>query len=70
MITQDGCKRELQPYGLSGGNIKCRSLVYGRSRPKHAVSKRLMALAEDKRPEANWVIELGLYALQCHSDVS
>jgi hypothetical protein len=42
------------------------SLVYGRSRPKHAMSEGLITLAEDKRPEANRLIELSPYALQRH----
>jgi len=42
----------------------------GRSRPKHAVSAGLMTLTEEKRPEANWIIELIPYAFQCHSDLS
>jgi len=33
----------------------------------HAVSEGLMTLAEDKRPEANWLIELRPYALQLHT---
>ena len=40
------------------------SPVIGRLRPKHAVSEGLMTLAEDKRSEANWLIELRPYALQ------
>ena len=47
------------------------SPVYGRSRPNHAVSEELLALAEDKRPEANRLIELRAYASQRHNkDVS
>jgi len=42
------------------------SPVYERLRPKPAVSVGLLALAEDKRPEANWLIELRPYALQRH----
>ena len=34
----------------------------------HAVSEGLMALAEDKMPEANLHIELREFALQRHSD--
>jgi len=41
-----------------------------RSPPKHAVSEGLITLTEDKRPEANRIIELKPYALQRHSDVS
>jgi len=36
-------------------------------RPKHAVSEGSMTLAEDQRPEANLLIGLSQYALQCHS---
>jgi hypothetical protein len=45
------------------------SPVYGRSRPKHAVSEGLMTLAEDKRPEANRLIELRPHALHRHRRV-
>ena len=43
------------------------SPVIVRSTPNHAVSDGLMTLAEDKRPEANRLIELRPYALQCHT---
>jgi hypothetical protein len=36
-------------------------------KPKHAVSEGLMTLAEDKRPEANQLIEFRPYALQRHT---
>jgi hypothetical protein len=35
----------------------------------HAVSEGLLTLAEDKRPEANRLIELRSYALQRHRHV-
>jgi hypothetical protein len=43
------------------------SRVYGRSRPKLAVSGGLMILVEDKRPEVNRLIELRPHALQRHN---
>jgi len=43
--------------------------VYGRSRPKHAVSEGLLTLAEDKRPEANWPIVLRPHASQRHTNI-
>jgi len=63
-------KWDLQAYTLSGENKLQHSLVYGRSRPKHAVSEELMALGEDKRPKANWLIELRPHELQHHNDVA
>ena len=39
------------------------------TKPKHAVSEGLMALAEDKRPEANLLVGLSQYALQHHRPV-
>jgi len=59
--------RDLQSHAQSGQSNLWHSPVHGRSRPKHAVSEELMTLAEDKRPEANWLIELRLYALQRHT---
>jgi len=38
-IMQDASQRELQAQALSGGNTLRHSPVYGRSRPKHAVSE-------------------------------
>ena len=54
-------------HALSGENALGHSPVYGRSRPKHAVSEESLTLAEDKWPEANWLVELRLYALQHHT---
>ena len=46
------------------------SPVYESSRPKYAVSQRLMTSGEGKRPEANLLIRMSQYALQCHKDMS
>jgi len=43
------------------------SPVYGRSRPKHAMSEGFMTLANDKRLEANRLIELRLHELTHHA---
>ena len=43
---------------LSGENNSWQPLVYGSSRPKHAVSEGLLALADDMRPEATMLIGL------------
>ena len=48
----------LEAHMLSGENTLRLSPVYGWSRPKHAVSEGLMALAEDKRPEVTLLIGL------------
>jgi len=66
-VMQYATKRDLQAYAQSGENNLRHSPVYGRSRPKHAVSERSMTLAEDKRLEANRLIELRLCALQRHT---
>jgi len=55
---RDASKRDLQANALSGGNNLRHFLVYGRSRPKHAVSEGKMTLAEDMRPEATLLIGL------------
>jgi hypothetical protein len=39
------------------------SLVYGRSRPKHALFEGLLELTEHEKLEANWLIQLKLYEL-------
>jgi hypothetical protein len=52
---------------LSSEDHQRHSPVYGRSRPKDAVSEGLMMLAEDQRPEANRLIDLRLHALQHHT---
>ena len=48
----------LQAHRLSGENALRLSPVDGRSRPKHAVSEGLLALANDKRPEGTLLIRL------------
>jgi len=48
----------LQAHALSGENTMRLSPVYGKLRPKHAVSKGSMTLAEDKKPEATLLIGL------------
>jgi hypothetical protein len=48
----------LQAHALSGENTLRLSSVYGSPKPKHAVSEGLLALAEDKRPEATLLIGL------------
>jgi len=60
-------KRVLQAHTLSGGNTLRHTPVYGKSRPKHAVSEGFTTLAEDKGPEATLLIELSQNALQHHS---
>jgi hypothetical protein len=42
-------------------------MVFGRSKSKHAVSEGLLALAEDKTPEAKRFIGLNLHSLQRHN---
>jgi hypothetical protein len=64
---QYASRRDLQAYGLNGMNNWRHSTFYGRSRPEHAVSERVMALAEGKRPEAYWFIGLRQLALQRHT---
>ena len=43
--------------------------MYGRSRPTHAVSEGLLALAEDKTPEGTILIGLSEYALRHHTSL-
>jgi hypothetical protein len=57
---------DLHPHTQSVG-IRCgtpRSME--EPRPKHAVTEGLLAFAEDKRPGANWRIELQPHASQRH----
>jgi len=58
MLLQYVSTRDLQAHALGGANTLRHSLVYGRSRPKHAMSEGLMTLAEDKRSEATLLIGL------------
>jgi len=51
-------KRDLQAHAPIDGNTMRHSLVYGRSRPTHAVSEGFITLAEDKRPEVTLLIDL------------
>ena len=62
-IMEYACKRDLQSHAQSGGDTWRHSLPYGRSRPKHALSEGLMALIEEKKSEANLLIELSQYSL-------
>ena len=59
--------RDLQAHVQIGESTVRHSPFDGRSRPKHEVSEGLMTLAEDKRAEANLLIGLRQYALQCHT---
>jgi hypothetical protein len=58
IITQYVINWDLQAHKLSSGNTLEYALVYRRSRPKHAVSERLLTLAEDMMPEATLIIVL------------
>jgi len=58
--------RDFHAHALSGENNLRHFLVYGRSRPKHAVSEVFMILAEVKRPEGNLLVDSRQYALPSH----
>jgi len=64
---QYASKRDLGAYALGGKNSTWQYLVYGRLRPKHAVSEGSMTLAEDMRPEANRNIDRKPFGLYCHT---
>jgi len=55
-LLQYAIEWDLQAHALSGDNSLRHSPVYGRLRPKHAVSEGLKTLAEDIRPEANQIV--------------
>jgi hypothetical protein len=55
---QYASERDLKGHVPSSESTLRHSLVYGRSRLKHAVSEESMILTEDKRPEPNQLIEL------------
>jgi len=57
-LLQYASKGNMQTRVQSGENYVWHFPVYGRSRPKHVVSEGLITLVEDKRPEANHLIEL------------
>ena len=60
--------RDLRALSLSDRDSSCnapRSTEVPRS--NHPVSEGSMTLADDKRPEANLLIGLSQYALQCHT---
>ena len=67
MISNIVVSRDLWALSLGDRDSSCNALRSTEvPRPKHAVSEGLMTLAEDKRPEANLLIGLRQYALQCH----
>ena len=69
-VMQNASTRDLQGHALSDVNTFWHSPVYGRSRLTHAVSERLLTLAQVKRPEATGVIGLSYYALQRHTRIT
>jgi hypothetical protein len=56
-VMQNASTQNLHAYAQSGENALLHSSVYGRLSPKHALSGTLRTLAEDKRPDANWLID-------------
>lgn len=65
-VWHGAIKRDSQSHQLCGDNNLRLSTVYGRLRPTNAVSVSLMRLADDTWPEANRLIELSPYPLECH----
>jgi hypothetical protein len=61
MVIYYASKGALHAGALSGRNYLRHSPVYRWLIPMHAVSEELQTLAEDKRPQANRLIELRLY---------
>jgi len=57
-------KWDLGAHALSRENNSWQLPVYGRSRPKHAVSVGLLALAEDERPDATLLIRFDLVCMR------
>jgi hypothetical protein len=56
-IMQYASTQDLHAYAQSSENTLLNSSVYGRLSPKHALSETLRILAEDKRPDANQLID-------------
>jgi hypothetical protein len=59
--------RDLEAHTLGSENTLQHYTIYWRFRSYHAVSEGSMTSADDKRPEANQLIELKPHALQCHA---
>jgi len=56
-VMQYASTQDLHTYAQSGESTLLHSFVYGRLSPKHALSEILRTLAEDKRQDANRLID-------------